>query len=125
MAERKTITQCASCPWRVGCDPTKDIPNGYSVELHKGLRKTIGGSLSDALSGQPMHAMACHYSKPGEEHACAGWLANQLGAGNNIGVRLAVLGGRLPVPVVEGPQHETFEATIPKAPRRRATRKRG
>jgi hypothetical protein len=56
--------------------------------------------------------MACHYSKPGEEFACAGWLANQLGSGNNIGVRLAVAQGHLPVPEIDGEQHERFEDTL-------------
>jgi hypothetical protein len=58
--------------------------------------------------------MACHYSKDGDEFACAGWLHHQLGAGNSIDVRMRVLKGDLPVPVVDGPQHETFEGTLPK-----------
>lgn len=69
--------------------------------------------------------MACHYSKLGEEFPCAGWLYNQLGVGNNLAVRLAVMSGRLPAPTVDGEQHERFEDTLPKTtpPRKRASRK--
>lgn len=59
--------------------------------------------------------MACHYSKPGEETFCAGWLHNQLGVGNNIGLRLQAIGGHVPVPVVDGVQHQRFEDTLPAA----------
>ena len=110
MAE--TVKQCKSCPWRVDCDPTTDIPNGYSVELHENLRGTIAkpGEI-DMRSCQ--RVMACHYSEPGKETVCAGWLANQLGPGNNIYVRLQVMRGQMPVPEVDGEQHETFEDTLP------------
>lgn len=112
-----TIKQCKSCPWRVDCEPTKDIPNGYSVKLHEGLRKTIRSGL-ESLQGSCRTVMACHYSKPGEEIHCAGWLHNQLGPGNNIGVRMAVMAGRMPVPEVDGDQHETFDDTLPRKRRR-------
>lgn len=110
-APGKVIKQCKSCPWRVGCVPDRDIPNGYSCELHEGLRNTIASGIASIGASR---AMACHYSKPGEEFACAGWLKNQLGVGNNIGVRLAVATGRMPAPEVDGPQHESFEDTLPK-----------
>ena len=119
MTTHSTVQQCKSCPWRVDCDPDTDIPNGYCRTLHADLKKTIAKDAS-LPTGSSMHVMACHYSKPGEEFACAGWLHNQLGAGNNIGVRLAVMGGRFPVPEVDGEQHETFEDTIPTGPRRRS-----
>lgn len=112
---KKTVSQCKTCPWRVDADPFK-IPNGYSVELHENLRGTCASGLESLPMGS-MRVMACHYSQPGEEFACAGWLANQLGPGNNIGVRLQVLAGRLPIPEVDGPQHETFEDTLPKKKR--------
>lgn len=104
------MKQCPTCPWRVGVDPERDIPNGYSVELHESLRGTISEGL---VSLRASRAMACHYSKPGKEFACAGWLHNQIGPGNNIGVRIAVAAGRLPVPEVDGPQHEHFDDTLP------------
>jgi hypothetical protein len=108
-----TVKQCKSCPWRVDCEPLSDIPGGYSVELHEGLRGTIRSGL-ESLEGSCMRIMACHYSKPGEEFPCAGWLANQLGDGNNLAVRLRVMTGDLPVPEIDGEQHATFDDTLPR-----------
>lgn len=122
MSDRKPIKQCKSCPWRVDCVPDRDIPN-YSPKLAAGLTATINSgiaSLQTLFSGQ-MRIMACHYSKPGEEFPCAGWLYNQLGTGNNIAVRLRVAQGNLPPPEVDGPQHEVYEETLCK-PRRSAKR---
>lgn len=113
-----TVTQCKSCPWKVGCVPDRDIPNGYSVKLHQNLAKTIQSGLG-SLFGDARSVMACHYSKEGEEFACAGWLHNQLGVGNNLGVRFAVMQGQMPVPEVDGEQHERFEDTLPKRRPRR------
>lgn len=106
-----TVRQCKSCPWHVDCDPEADIPNGYSCDLHERLRKTIA---QDLRTHTPvLNIMACHYSEPGAEFPCAGWLHNQLGPGNNIPVRLAVMCGKLPVPEVYGEQHERFDDTLP------------
>lgn len=58
--------------------------------------------------------MACHETKLGGELPCVGWLVHQLGPGNNIGLRLAVIHGRVDGNVqTVGPQHETFEDTLP------------
>lgn len=105
----KTIKQCKTCPWRVNCVPKRDIPN-YRPRLHVGLKKTIRSGL-ESLQGN-RQIMACHYSKPDSEIACAGWLRNQIDEGNNLGMRLAVMNGEHPVPVVDGPQHATFEGTL-------------
>ena len=113
-----TVKQCKSCPWRIDCVPDRDIPNGYDVELHRGLRRTIVTGL-ESLSSSVCHIMACHYSKPGDETHCAGWLHNQLGVGNNLGVRVAVMTGRMPMPKIDGDQHDAFEDTLPKKHRRR------
>lgn len=109
---KATIKQCAKCPWRVDTDP-RAIPNGYCETKHRKLADTIAtpGDLSN-LRGV-MKVMACHDSSPGNEHACAGWLANQLGPGNNIGLRLRVIAGQMPAPKVDGEQHRTFEETLP------------
>lgn len=112
-----TIKQCRSCPWKIGCVPDRDIPNGYRVDLHASLISTIRSGL-DSLRLDPLRIMACHYSKIGAEFPCAGWLHNQLGSGNHLGARLAVMLGRLPVPEVDGDQHEIFEDTLPKSSRR-------
>ncbi|HSX22428.1 MAG TPA: DUF6283 family protein [Gaiellaceae bacterium] len=114
---KAVIRQCATCPWKVTTVPERDIPNGYKVEMHEALRATIRSGL-DSLSRSCGSAMGCHYSKIGEEFVCAGWLYNQLGVGNNIRVRLAVAAGQLPVPEVDGEQHERFEDTLPKRKRR-------
>lgn len=103
--------QCPTCPWKVGTDPDRDIPNGYSRELHAGLRCTIAepGALLPSSS-----MMACHYSEPGAERVCVGWAVNQLGPGNNIALRLqAMRDERLHGLVVDGEQHERFEDTLP------------
>jgi hypothetical protein len=121
MVEEPTVVkQCVSCPWRVDCVPDRDIPN-YNPELHVGLRaKTIRSGLESLASCSVQ--MACHYSKPGKQFACAGWIHNQVGSGNNISVRLAVAHGRLPIPEVVGDQHEAFDDTLPEP--RRPQRKR-
>lgn len=112
---RPGIRQCPSCPWRIDCVPEQDIPNGYSCDLHEQLRSTIA---TDVRMSPVLRIMACHYSQPGQEIPCAGWLFNQLGAGNNITVRLAVMRGDLPVPETDGEQHATFDDTLPAKGRR-------
>lgn len=121
MTEPKSVTQCKSCPWKQNCVPDKDIPNGYSVEMHKALANTIQSGLGSLFTDE-RHVMACHYSKHGEEFYCAGWLYHQIGPGNNLGVRLAVMTGQMPMPEVDGPQHERFEDTLPKPKARRGRR---
>jgi hypothetical protein len=104
----KTVAQCKSCPWRVDCVPEEDIPN-YHRALHDKLDNTIRSGVGTLFG--PLRIMACHHSEPGKEFPCAGWLFHQLGEGNNIAARLAVLLKRLPVPKVDGPQHAHFEDT--------------
>jgi hypothetical protein len=120
--EPEKIHQCKTCPWRVDCEPMTDIPN-YVPGLHHKLDNTIAepGSLA-GLSCTTMRVMACHYSKPGEEFPCAGWLHHQIGPGNNIAVRMRVMFGKMPVPVVDGEQHETFEDTLCNVPTPASTR---
>lgn len=110
MPEPETIVQCKSCPWRVDCVPDRDIPN-YVPGMHVNLDKTIKSGI-DTMFRKVRHVMACHYSKPGEEFPCAGWLHNQIGPGNNLGVRISVMAGKMPVPMVDGEQYETFEETL-------------
>ena len=110
---KDTVRQCRTCPWRVDCDPGADIPNGYSRDLHAALSGTIAKEGEVRLD--EIRAMACHYSEPGREFYCAGWLHNQLGVGNNIGLRIQQIRDRVPVPIVEGAQHERFEDTLPPA----------
>jgi hypothetical protein len=107
---RKIVKQCATCPWRVDCDPERDIP-GYKRELHERVAVTIRNGHE---SLRPGRAMACHHSKRSAETYCAGWLHYQMGPGNNLGVRLDIWRGAVPAPVVDGEQHARLEDTFPK-----------
>ena len=108
--------QCAKCPWKVDVDP-RDIPDGYSEELHRSLSCTIAGP--GALPLDEVRAMACHQSHPGKEIICAGWLANQIGPGGNVALRLAAAFGSVDGDVeIVGKQHERFEDTLPRRKRK-------
>ncbi|GBQ33080.1 hypothetical protein HLH34_18935 [Gluconacetobacter azotocaptans] len=115
----KRVRQCAKCPWKVSTDP-HEIPHGYCETKHRELVGTIAnevGNLSTVYGRIPLRVMACHEHHPdGQEAHCVGWLMNQLGRGNNIALRLAVLDcvnvGNV---VLEGAQHERFEDTLPKS----------
>lgn len=108
----KRTKQCDKCPWRVDVDPN-DIPNGYCPTKHKALSKTIAkpGDLLGVFGGE-MHVMACHET---HDAHCIGWLMNQLGPGNNIGLRIAMMDctNRDKIKLV-GEQHERFEDTLPR-----------
>lgn len=107
--------QCDTCPWRVKTDPHQ-IPNGYSVDKHRKLASTIAepGSVA-SLDNESYRAMACHYSEPKEERFCVGWLHHQLGRGNNIELRLAMMDydNASKIEVI-GQQHVRFEDTLPR-----------
>lgn len=108
----KRTKQCAKCPWRVDVDPN-DIPFGYSATKHEQLDSTIAkpGDTSFLFRDGAMRVMACHET---HDAHCIGWLANQLGPGNNIGLRLAMRNceniGNLKL---VGEQHRHFEDTLP------------
>jgi hypothetical protein len=103
----KRTAQCAKCPWRVDVDP-HDIPNGYCETKHAGLVDTIADPGSLRMNGK---AMACHET---DDAHCVGWVAHQLGRGNNLGLRMQMMTceniGKLRL---VGEQHETFEDTLP------------
>lgn len=103
--------QCAKCPWKAAADPLK-IPGGYSVEKHEALKETVAEP--GKLGAQCLRAMACHESAPDEGMYCVGWLANQLGPGNNIPLRLKMMNYDLSGFRTFGKQHERFEDTLPK-----------
>ena len=103
--------QCAKCPWKKNVNP-HTIPDGYSVEKHRALARTI--AIPGELRTGPLRIFACHESRGGRELACVGWLAHQLGPGNNLALRLAVMHGRIDGDIqTVGPQHERFEDTLP------------
>lgn len=104
----KRTQQCKKCPWRVETDP-HDIPNGYDVAKHQALESTIARAGGNFLG--PLHVMACHET---DKAHCIGWLVNQIGPGNNIGLRIQMTtceNGR--AIKLRGEQHETFEDTLP------------
>lgn len=102
--------QCAKCPWKVSTDPY-DIPDGYDVEKHKNLSCTINSGLE---SMRKNNAMACHHSDGNDNMYCVGWVANQLGPGNNIGLRIKFMScENIRDLKLVGEQHERFEDTLP------------
>lgn len=101
--------QCAKCPWKVSTNP-HDIPDGYCETKHKGLRDTIAPPGEIFMSGK---AMSCHHARPNEKMHCIGWLVNQIGIGNNIGLRMQMLDYDLTKVRTVGEQHERFEDTLP------------
>ena len=109
----KRTAQCAKCPWREGVDP-HEIPNGYSVEKHQALRATIAEPGRLDAGGSCSVAMACHETN--DAH-CVGWLANQLGPGNNIPLRIRMMSCENADKIrLRGPQHSKFDDTLPGAP---------
>ncbi|GBF17407.1 hypothetical protein Br6_04813 [Rhodococcus sp. Br-6] len=83
---------CAECPWR------RDVPAGkFTSERYDALAATSGGPGCEAPVSAPM--FACHKTAEGAEQACAGWLA--VAGGDHLGVRVAVIQGRLDPAVLE------------------------
>lgn len=112
MAEKwrlKRTKQCAKCPWRKDVNP-RDIPNGYSEEKHRALKSTIVSDLC-SLRSPEMRVMACHEL---HDAHCVGWLMNQVGPGNNLGLRIQMIycENARDIQLV-GEQHKTFEETLP------------
>lgn len=109
----KARRQCAKCPWKVGVDP-HEIPDGYCETKHRRLSGTIADPGSVAGLGGGLRIMACHETGGRRTLPCVGWLANQLGPGNNIALRMAVALGRVDANFeTVGDQHERFEDTLP------------
>lgn len=98
---------CKSCPWQVHARAS-DIPN-FSIEL----AEKLAGTCPDARGMGPDFGathFACHQSEPGQEFACAGWLASVGHA--HPGVRLAIAQGRLDVSrLSSGPDWPQLHAT--------------
>lgn len=108
-----TRRQCSKCPWKVSTDPT-EIPDGYCEAQHASLSRTIAepGSLV-GVHGE-LRIMACHETPEGKELPCVGWFDHQLNEGNNIGLRLAAMSGRIDTDFeTVGEQHKRFEDTLP------------
>lgn len=111
----KRTKQCAKCPWKVSTNP-HDIPR-YCPKGHAvAVKKTIADKDSPMESYyKPTPAMACHHSDGNDKMYCVGWLHNQIGVGNNIGLRMRMLNcENVRELKTVGKQHETFEETLPK-----------
>jgi len=100
---------CPSCPWRKD-STAATIPN-FSMQLAEDLTDTcpneqnIGPDLGAKM-------FACHQSKPGEEFACAGWLA-MVGSAHPE-VRIAVFRHELdPAALRPGADWPELHATYP------------
>ena len=106
----KRVNQCAKCPWRVDSDP-HEIPNGYSEDLHRALASTIAEPGSLRRTG---HAFACHEHEAADQVHCVGWLAHQLGPGNNLPLRIQMMSCENAGAIrLHGEQHQSFEETLP------------
>jgi hypothetical protein len=109
----KRTRQCSKCPWRTDVNP-RDIPGGYDEARHRALGTTIARPADLTTLGGPLYIMACHEENTAH---CVGWLANQMGPGNNIPLRLSLLScenaGRVRT---VGAQHATLEETFPREP---------
>ncbi len=110
-------TQCAKCPWKKSVDP-HTIPGGYSKRRHAALKNTIAEPAAGTGLGGGIRMMACHKTPVGAEQPCVGWLAHQLGPGNNLALRLRVISGAVSSNFkTVGPQHDRFEDTLPRRDR--------
>lgn len=113
----KRTKQCKTCPWKKSVNPLTDIPFGYSIEKHYQLKNKIADPKQTYCPDNTteLYLMACHYSEVGKEDYCLGWLKNQIGPGNNIALRIAMLKYENVNDIeLEGEQHECFEDTLPK-----------
>jgi len=113
--------QCKACPWKTSTRPAEDIPGGYTDARHRALACTIATPGEYAPSAN-LRMMACHESSPGTEKPCVGWLVNQLGPGNNIPLRIQAMSGEFGSFRTDGPQHATFEDTLPRSTYRKRRR---
>jgi hypothetical protein len=106
------VKQCKACPWKVTTQPEEDIPGDYCEKRHEALKATIANP-GELPFKDRLLVMACHESQPGSERHCVGWVAHQLGPGNNVTLRLSAMDGRFKNFQTIGPQHERFEDTLP------------
>lgn len=92
--------QCVECPWRVDATIGAFPPENFA-RLVSSCRQGWG------------QLFACHLSPDGRESACVGWIASECANGPRLfDLRFALARGLVQpeVLVLDGPQHETFEA---------------
>lgn len=114
MCERlKRIRQCSKCPWKKSTNPY-DIPHDYSVDKHNALASTIANPESLAFTNV-LRVMSCHEHDTMDEVMCVGWIHNQIGVGNNIGLRMRLRNCvNLSSLTVVGEQRQQFKDTLPR-----------
>ena len=105
------MKQCKSCPWKRSTVASRDIPGGYDRAKHEALRNTIANGVGVPTIGC-VRMMACHDTPVGRERPCTGWVANQLGPGNNLPLRMLARDGRFSALELDGEQWEHFEETL-------------
>lgn len=74
---------CPSCPWRKSAPAGGSAIPNFNLDLMRGLSNTVGPD--DAF--RPV--IACHYSEPGEEFSCVGYVAVE--GWSNLNVRLMMM----------------------------------
>lgn len=96
-------TPCEECPFRKDTEPGQ-----FPDDRYEALRSTRGAPGDEAPMDAPL--FACHKSQDGKDLACAGWLA--VCGYDHLGIRIAVLNGRLPPRVLRpgDPWPELFES---------------
>jgi len=109
----KRLHQCDKCPWKVTTDP-REIPDGYSEDLHRALLCTIAEPGASHTPGGIIVAMGCHQHDTEEQVHCVGWLMNQINQGNNIPLRIQMMTCENARHIrLDGEQHEDFRDTLP------------
>jgi hypothetical protein len=82
--------------------------------MHEALRDTIAEPGTLPTPG-PVVTMMCHEHPDNAPERCVGWLANQLALGN-VALRLRMTScTNLAAIRLDGPQHPTFNDTLPKS----------
>lgn len=88
MSARYPATRpCGTCPWRRASDPTGADISDYSLELMRGLARTVGPD--DAFRD----IMSCHTDR--RDEPCRGYVAVE--GWTNLRVRVLAAMGDLPV----------------------------
>lgn len=98
--------QCASCPWKTSIDPDA-LPGKYGHVRRDAVARASASGTRSLRTDTP--GMGCHVKRPGPVLPCVGWLVQQLGPGNNIGLRMQVAAGLVDGNVeTVGPQRATL-----------------
>lgn len=85
----KRTKQCANCPWKKSTKHEDiDRREGFDVEYYKSVRDDFVSRPGFIGMSQDHDNMGCHKHPDEDDVPCIGWLAHEVGPGNNIGLRL-------------------------------------